>query len=230
MLGIRPRWTVLLCLTPACSTLPPSPSIQDLADEINATRTADPMVLVPGDQLTVTFAHWPNWLHQAQVLQDGTVTFLSLGNMQVAGLTLEDLDQRLTAEYGKNLQRPDLTVQVTLQAPREVFVLGQVQAPGPQAVSGRLTLVEAIGRAGGPVEEKALLEHTIIVRWLPREDRRVAWKVDASVENWASVKSIQLQPFDLIYVPETPIVKANTWMDQYVRQMIPAPQIFVTRN
>jgi len=202
-----------------------------LADEINATRTLAAMMLVPGDQLTITFAHFADWNHQSQVLQDGTVTFLSLDVMQVAGMTLEGLDQRLTAEYAKVLQRPDLTVQVTEQAQRDVVVLGQVQAPGPQALgTGRLTLVEAIGRAGGPLEASAFLEHTMLLRWLPQENRTVFWKVDASLENWGSTKSILLQPYDLIYVPETPIIKVNTWVDQYIRQMIPAPQIFVPRN
>ncbi len=231
ILRINPLWTAVLCLAPACSTVPPSPSIQDLADEINATRTTAAMVLAPGDELAVTFTHWADWDHETQVLQDGTATFLSLDIMQVAGMTLEGLDQRLTAEYAKNLRRPDLTIQVTAQVPREVIVLGQVQAPGPQTLgAGRLTLVEAIGRAGGPVEASAFLDHTMIVRWLPQENRKVAWKVDASVENWSSSKSILLQPFDLIYVPETPIVKANTWVDQYIRQMIPTPQFFVTRR
>lgn len=221
--------TALLALLAAsCSSMPAGKPIAKIAPEINATLTAaSELVLAPGDVLDVRFTKLPDWNHTTQVRPDGKATFLALDDVHVAGLTLPQLDEKLTAAYDF-LQQPELTVIVTELAARNVVVTGEVGNPGALRIeSGRLTLVEAIGRAGGHNLSSANLSHTLLVRWLPEEQRQVSWSIDARPPNWGSAESILLQPYDVVYVPNTPITRVNIWVDQYVRRLIPLPLFYV---
>ena len=70
----------------------------------------------------------------------------------------------------------------------------------------------------------------MLVRWMPEENRVRAWKIDASLPNWGAQESIILQAHDVIYIPATPIVHVNDWMDRYVRRMLPFPYSVTNRN
>ncbi|MBI1849682.1 MAG: polysaccharide biosynthesis/export family protein [Planctomycetes bacterium] len=201
--------------------------LPDVAAEINGTLEPGALSLVPGDSVEVRFVHMPDWNHEARVRPDGRAAFLLLGDLDVTGLDFDTLTKRLVDAYGKDLQQPDLSLLARDVAPRFVVVQGEVHHPGDVAISGgHLTLVEAIGRAGGPLKETARLEDTLLLRWLPREKKQVAWKIDARMDYWGNPMPIQLQPFDVIFIPNTPIDRVDIFVDQYIRRLIPLP-IFI---
>jgi protein involved in polysaccharide export with SLBB domain len=220
--------SVLLALAAAlaagcASTGKPLP---DVAGEINATLDRGSLALVPGDSVDVRFVHMPDWNHEVRVRPDGRAAFLLLGDMDVIGLDFDTLRRRLEEAYGKDLQQPDLSVLAHDVAPRVVIVQGEVHRPGDVPITnGRLTLIEAIGKAGGPLKETAYLEDTILLRWLPKEKRQVAWKIDASVDFWGNPTPIYLQPFDVIFIPNKPIDRVDIFVDQYIRRLIPLPVV-----
>ena len=111
-----------------------------------------------------------------------------------------------------------------LKVPRTIIVMGEVVTPGSVTLEGaRMTLVEAIGKAGGPLKATARLDKTYLIRWDPETRRQIAWTIDAELENWTSPEPIYLQPFDVIFIPNTPIDKLDIWVDKYIRQLIPVP-------
>jgi polysaccharide export outer membrane protein len=219
---------ILLCMAfPGCTTLPPGRPMGEMASEINATLTRSAVVLAPGDVISVVFPRLPAWNQAGVVIQtDGSASFLSLDTIGVAGLTLAELDAKLTDEYTKILAQPELTVRTTQMAPRNIVIMGEVVGPGTFEIpAGRLTLLEALGLANGHIRDTALLEHTLLVRWIPGEDRVQAWRIDASTENWTGDESILLQAHDVIFIPAQAVVHVNDWVDRYLRRMIPFPYL-----
>jgi hypothetical protein len=110
-------------------------------------------------------------------------------------------------------------------AVQTVSILGEVAEPGAiELETGRrLTLIEAIARAGGHEKETAYLASTVLVRWDPVHQEQLAWTIDARQRWWGKKKTIFLQPYDLVYVPNTPIDDVGIWVDNWIRRLIPIP-------
>lgn len=80
---------------------------------------------------------------------DGTFSFPLIGRIEAAGRTLrefeEDLRSKLADGYYRN---PQVSVAVDQYRSQQIFVIGEVRTPGPVPLTGGMTLVEAIARAG----------------------------------------------------------------------------------
>jgi protein involved in polysaccharide export with SLBB domain len=213
-----------------CSISPGDP-MGDVAAKINETLRADSGLLVPGDVLDIRFgdlvADTKQWNHEVLVRADGAAAFLGIGDRPVSGLTIESVRASLRAEYQKLLglrSTEKFSVLLKTKVPRTVIVMGEVHTPGIMTLDGaRMTLVEAIGKAGGPMKATARLDKTYLVRWDPETRRQSVWTINAELENWSSPEPIYLQPFDVVFIPNTPIDKLDIWVDQYIRLLLPVP-------
>jgi len=204
--------------------------LPELVPEINATNTADRMGILPGDLLEVRFTERADWNHETLVRPDGTASFLQLGDLRVGGISIEALDEKLTAAYAATIRQFELTVFLKQAGGRMVAVTGAVGDPGLYPLSPRMTLLEALAGAGGADEIRGNLKDVYFVRWLPAEGRQQTWHIDARTDYWTEADPILLQPYDVIYVPLKTIVHVNLWVDQYIRQMIPFPYLIPPIN
>lgn len=216
---------VVLVLAAACNTT--GTPLTELAPEINAAYEAERMGILPGDELEVRFTEREDWNHETLVRPDGTASFLQLGELRVGGLSVEALDERLTAAYAETIRQYELTVFVKKLGSRTVAVQGAVDESGIYPMSdGRMTLLDAFAAANGVDEARANLKNVHLVRWLPIEGRQQIWCIDARTAYWDEAEAVLLQPYDIIYVPMKTVVHVNIWIDQYIRQMIPFPYLF----
>lgn len=199
--------------------------LPDLVAEINATREADQMGILPGDLLQVRFTERADWDHETLVRADGSASFLHLGELRVGGLSIEALDETLTKAYAATIQQYELSVFVKGSGGRNFAVMGAVGSPGLHDLGGRMTLMDALAKAGGVDLARANLKDVHLVRWLPVEGRQTSWRIDARTKYWAEADPVLLQPYDLIYLPQKNVVHVNVWIDQYIRQMIPFPYL-----
>lgn len=215
----------LLSLTACNATGLP---LSEVAPEINATLDRSASVLGPEDQLSVRFEERPEWDHETQVQPDGAASFLGLGNLPVAGLTLDMLSTDLVTRYQGILTEPRLTVLAKTLVPRTVAVLGEVDEPGAVPIEGReLDLLTALAKAGGHDLANALLKNVMLLRWIPAQGCRRAWQIDARPEQWLIAEPVLLQPYDIVYVPPKNVVLVNIWIEQYIIRMIPFPRFFL---
>ena len=195
-----------------------------MAEEINQTLSPEHVALQAGDLLEVRFAEEMEWNHQTEVRQNGMASFYLLDEVAVAGMSLEQLDVLLEERYTSHLVDPKLTIAVIAAAPRHVTVMGEVQKPGEIEISGkRISFLEALGKAGGPRLDSASPNATLLIRWMPETQTQQVWKIDAHWDHWGQGPPLLLQPYDIIFVPNKPIVDANIWVDRYIRKMIPIP-------
>lgn len=213
-------------------------SIAELAPEINGTLNRDKLIVAVGDTISVMFPFKKEWDHESRVRSDGSASFSLIDDVQVVGLSLTDLDTRLTQLYREKRSGQD-ALELTVDVPNRggigtaasssgavVFVVGEVENPGPVAISGRAhTLIEAIGAAGGHKKATANLRNTILVRMLTGTGEMRSWRLDADIYSWGSLPPIFLQDRDLIFVPNTAIDGLDIWVDKYIRQMLPFPYL-----
>jgi polysaccharide biosynthesis/export protein len=203
------------------------PSLSRIAPVINATLEPETVVLSVGDELEVRFPYSPTWNQTVQITSDGSASFMAIGRLIVAGMSLGQLTNALSESYSPIFEDHELDVVLKTRAARMVYVMGEVEDPGEFELEPdrRLTLLDAIARAGGPRKESAYLAHTRLVRWNASTGQQVTWMIDAREENWDGPEPVYLQPYDLVYIPNTPVDKVAIWVDNYIRRMIPFPYL-----
>jgi protein involved in polysaccharide export with SLBB domain len=100
-----------------------------------------------------------------------------------------------------------------------VYVTGEVQSPGTQEWHGNLTLAMAL--AVSHVNQKTAGIKSVFLIRASDPGKFSAYKLDASLPVGKS-RDLQIMPCDVLFVPRKFIVKADDFMEQYVRQLLPA--------
>jgi polysaccharide biosynthesis/export protein len=116
------------------------------------------------DVLTITSYDQADLSGKFTVETDGTFTFPLIGRFKAGGLTLRqlevDLKRRLVADgFFKN---PQITIAVEQYKSQKVSIVGEVRQPGTYPLSGDMSLVEVLARAGSTLPSAS--GEAIIVR------------------------------------------------------------------
>ncbi len=91
------------------------------------------------------------------VSTDGSIFYPYVGNVIVAGLTLDQIRTELTRLLSITIEKPQLDVRVAQYRSRKVFVVGEVNKPGLQPITDEpLTVIDAIDQAEGFTESANL--------------------------------------------------------------------------
>lgn len=82
---------------------------------------------------------------------EGNIQFPYISEpIHAAGKTVEQVQREIRAELGKNFRNPEVTVRIASYRASQVYVDGEVRAPGAQTINDiPMTLTEAINRASG---------------------------------------------------------------------------------
>lgn len=236
---------LLLALASGCS-FAKGPTLAKIAPVINATLVEGEDVIAPGDliQISVLSDEAPGiggvtsdlsfQLNQnVRVQADGRASFVALDDLPAAGLLPGQLDEILTDRYTELISKePRLSVVIAEQAPRTVTVFGEVLLPQLVIIppDGHLSLVDALGRAGGPRNDTAWLSNTLLIRWDPETQKQMFWKIDARRRHWDTEETVLLQNRDILFVPNTVIDDVNIIVDKFIRQLLPVPNIPIPVN
>lgn len=142
---------------------------------------------------------------------DGTFSFPLIGRIKAAGRTLREFEDDLKKRLADGFFRtPQVSVAIEQYRSQRIFVMGEVRSPGPLALTGGMSLVEALARAGSTLPSAS--GEVVIVRvpqgksgapLLPSE-RGAAEIFRASVrdlEAGSLTENIELQDGDTLYVP-----------------------------
>ncbi len=137
------------------------------------------------------------------VAEDGTIFFPFAGVVKVAGLTTREVRKLLAKRMANVIENVQLDVRIVSFRSKRVYVVGEVAQPGLQPIDDiRMTLVEAVNRAGGITEEA---DHGNVL--LTRNGQ--TWRVDlqALYEEGDVSQNVLLQPGDIINVPDRELNK-----------------------
>jgi polysaccharide export outer membrane protein len=176
----------------------------------NPTLAASDYVIGPQDVLTIQVFDQADLGGKYAVEADGTFTFPLVGRVTAGGMTLRnfegELRRKLADGYFKN---PQVSVAIEQYRSQRVFVMGEVRAPGPVALTGNMSLVEALSRAGSTLPSAS--GEVAIVRaakdakgpTLP-DATKAAEMVHVSIrelESGAMKHNVELHDGDTIFVP-----------------------------
>ena len=173
-------------------------------------QSAADYVIGPQDVLTVQVFDQADLGGKYTVETDGTFSFPLIGRVRAGGMTLRafetELRKKLADGYFKN---PQVTVSVEQYRSQRVFVMGEVRNPGPVPLTGGMSLIEALARAGSTLPsasgEVAIVRATPGAKGAPVTDiDRAGNVVRASIrdlEGGAMKQNVELHDGDTIFVP-----------------------------
>ncbi len=106
------------------------------------------------DLLQITVFEHAELNQTVRVAEDGSITLVLLGKVEVSGLTAQELERRLVTLLGERyINDPQITV--FIQEHQRVSILGAVGRPGQYEIVGPTSLLQAISQAGGMTAEAA---------------------------------------------------------------------------
>jgi polysaccharide biosynthesis/export protein len=86
---------------------------------------------------------------------EGSFDFPYAGRIKASGLTARAIGQEVAGKLKAFYVNPQVSVEVAKFRSQNVFVFGQVHAPGQYALSGNMSVLEAIAAAGSPTPAAA---------------------------------------------------------------------------
>lgn len=151
-----------------------------------------------------------------RVRSDGKVALRLLGEVQVAGLTTQEIAERIKAQLSRYYIEPEVVIEVTGFRSQQYFVFGEVNNPGPKPFTGRDTLIKALAEAQPTF--LAWRAQIRVVRPDPEsgESKVIIVNLDKMVRNGDTSRNVLLQPGDIIEVPPTPLA----WVGHRVRELL----------
>jgi polysaccharide export outer membrane protein len=130
---------------------------------------------------------------------NGFISLPLLGDVQVAGMTANELGRALTAKLNSFLMNPLVTVSVVDIRSRQVYVLGQVNKPGGYSLIAPIKVLQLIAQAGG-LSNYANRKSIVILRSSPSGTTRLSFNYNTVIHG-DSKQNIDLQPGDTVIVP-----------------------------
>ncbi|WP_139374155.1 polysaccharide biosynthesis/export family protein [Enhydrobacter aerosaccus] len=146
--------------------------------------------LGPGDKIRVVVLQDTEFSGDYEVNATGAISARMIGPVQVAGMTLNEVEEMLREKYrsGGYLVSPRLSVELVTTRP--FFIIGEVQRSGAFAYVNCLRVIQAVAIAGG-FTRRASKSHITIKRYYSK-----------SAEEEYVTEDTLVEPGDLIRIPE----------------------------
>jgi polysaccharide export outer membrane protein len=167
-------------------------------------------VIGPEDVLTITSFDQEDLSGKYPVDADGTFSFPLIGRVKAGGLTLRQLEAELKRLLKEGFFKdPQLAVAVETYKSQKVHIVGEVRNPGTYPLTGDMSLIEAIARAGSTLPTAS--GEALIVRAkpghsdgpaVPTGEDGEATTIDLKeLQSGALSKNVLLRDGDTIFVP-----------------------------
>jgi polysaccharide export outer membrane protein len=221
-------WVPLIILSIGC---------QEVQQVVRPTETQPEfslkLVLGPGDVVDFKFFYVPELNDSQTVRPDGNISLQLIGELPAQGKTPDELRSELIKLYTPMIRQPEVAVIIRSMSNRRVYVGGEVNKPGMIPMSGKLTVLEAIMEAGGFKIETANVKNVVIIR--QKEGKffgslinfrdTLNGKASTSTGKDKETQQSYLEPRDIVFVPQTTIVKVDQWVDQYIYKLLPVSRV-----
>lgn len=177
---------------------------REVLSGIEKVRSSSSYTLQPGDLVEIQVFKEEDMTRTLRLSGNGNVTFPLVGNVNLAGNTLEEAEAKLAKKLTAYLRNPQVSMLVKEYGNKTVYVLGQVKNPSSIEIPPEkaLTVLEAISSVGGFTD----IANTSKVRVLRMEDgKQKSMDVDVAQITKQGNKSldIALMPGDVVFVPQS---------------------------
>ena len=147
-------------------------SIEDNLNNSEDNLDEDEYLLGPGDVLKIDILDASEFSGNYAVLNDGTIRLPLINKVKINNLTLDQATNKLRTLLSKELIRPELYLNLKVQRPIKVSVIGEVERPGLYSLTedevfttvggqsvtnkGLPTIIDSIQKAGGVTQNANL--------------------------------------------------------------------------
>jgi polysaccharide biosynthesis/export protein len=160
----------------------------------------DDYIIGPDDVLTVIFWRDKDMSNDVVVRPDGKITLPLINDLHAAGLTPDQLRQRVLTESARFIEDPTPSVVVKQINSRKVFITGEVEKPGPYALTAPTTVLQLIAMSGG-LKEYAQKKDIVIMRTEAGKHVTFPFDYAAVARRTKLQENIFLKPGDTVLVP-----------------------------
>jgi polysaccharide biosynthesis/export protein len=204
---------------PAPKPLPPAPGAPYKPDfEIpkpegtNAPQTDQPTqpvapaegyVIGAQDNLSIIVTDETDLTGKYRVDTDGTISMPYLSRVLLAGLSLQEAQDKITALLKKDyLKNPQVRIEVDQFKARSVLVTGEVRTPGKVTLPGTtMSLLEALALAGSPTQSAS---NEVLVMHPPKPGEKAPDPITINrkdLELGRAGRDVTLQDGDIVNIP-----------------------------
>ena len=177
-----------------------------------------------------------------RIRPDGKINLPLLGEIFVTGKTPAEIEKLLIEASKEFYEKADATVQVGSYASQHYYMFGQVSSPGAKTWTGRDTVLDALGRSYA--NSSAWIERITITRpakphvggyykeapkifgkyrrcgiHVPEKGNEptiMKLNLDAMISHGDMSSNVLLMPYDIIYVPPTPLA----WIGIQIQKLL----------
>jgi polysaccharide export outer membrane protein len=154
-----------------------------------------------GDVLAVSVWKEPEASVDGVVVRaDGKVSLPLVKEVEVASLTPTEAEKMLSQRFAKFLLSPDVTVIVKAINSWKVYLVGAIRGVGSINLDSRMTVLQAITRAGG-LTDYAKRKRIYILRNVNGKQTRLPFNYEAVIRGEQIEQNIELEPDDTIVIP-----------------------------
>jgi polysaccharide export outer membrane protein len=184
---------------PASPQKPAQPVAQPPVVPQGITPPAD-YVIGPEDVLQILFWREKELSAEASVRPDGRITLPLINDIQAAGLTTDQLRERVQEAAARYVETPNATIVVKAINSRKVFVTGKVAKPGTYPLMGPTTVLQMIATAGG-LMDFAKGDRIVVMRTQGGKTETFKFNYKDVAKSKKLEQNIELKPGDTILVP-----------------------------
>ena len=126
--------------------------------------SGDVYLVKAGDQLDVSVWKEPDLNITVLVRPDGGFSFPLAGDVSAAGKAVDQIRAELAEKLTRFIPDPVVTVMVSAIGGNMIYVIGQVNNPGPHIMNPRIDVMQALSIAGGATAFASLNDIKILRR------------------------------------------------------------------
>jgi polysaccharide export outer membrane protein len=158
-----------------------------------------------------------------KVSPEGSIFVPDAGVISAVGKTLSELGEELLKRLQQKYQNPiDIHVSLSESGTLNVFIGGEVKQPGRYPFSNSMTVMQLLAHAGwandtGNLENIILLHQSRVGEYIVYTSNLKEIMDGTAI----AMQDLRLAPRDIVLIPRTGVAKANIFVDQYIRRMLP---------
>jgi polysaccharide biosynthesis/export protein len=169
--------------------------------------------LHPGDTVDLNLRFTPEYNQTLIVQPDGFITVNLIGDVQLAGLTLEQAHDLLVEKLSVRLNKPELNLVLKDFQHPYVVVGGEVQTPGKIELRQSMTAMQAVVLAGG-FKPTARDTRIVVFRHIDSNMGEVkVLNLHKIQDDKQLERDMALQAGDMILVPQNRIATFSRYME-----------------
>jgi polysaccharide biosynthesis/export protein len=184
-----------------------SPTTEKAADAVKAPVGPTPMPTAapvdpktfeigPEDILLIRVWREPELSSAVEVRPDGKITLPLIGEVQAAGQTADALKNKVVEQLSEFINKPEVMVSIQAVRSRRYHIQGEVNRPGTFPLVVPVTVLEALGNAGGFREFANMKKITIL-----RKGKTLKFNYNDVVKGKNMEQNIHVENGDFIHVP-----------------------------